>query len=196
MLAGLVATGCVTTPRPQLTEPEKTIDAVRDAYQQDDAGLFLHTLGKPVLREYSEHIIRVGWGEIRPRVGSFVEQAEVVSVEDFREASRDVNVDPGFVWPDDRAQLKRVRLRLDGKEEDFLLQQEVDDAPEQSKQADGFWIGDRYFVKREHASPKTYLTEDSPEDERTHWRLVFPYYPFQNNGPLTAMLQKTLEEQN
>ena len=168
---------------------------MRDAYREDDAGLFLHTLGKPVFHKYSEHIIRVGWSEIRPSVGSFVEEAEVVETEEYRESKRDVNVPSDFVWPDDDAKLMRVRLRLDGEEEDFLLEREVDDAPEQSKQAIGFWIGDRYYVKREHVSPKTYLTEDSPESERTHWRIVFPYYPFQHNGPLTARLIDTMSNQ-
>lgn len=168
---------------------------MRDAYEQDDAGLFLHTLGKPVLREYSEHIIRVGWGEIRPSVGAFVERAEFVEAVEYREGERDLNVPKDFVWPDKDAKLMRVRLRLEGEEEDFLLEREVDDPPEQSKQAIGFWIGDRYYVKSEHVSPKTYEFEDSPESERTHWRIVFPYHPFQQNGPLTARLIETMSNQ-
>lgn len=168
---------------------------MRSAYREDDAGLFLHTLGKPVLREYSEHIIRVGWNEIRPGVGEFIERAELVEIEDYRERERAMNVPADYVWPEDGAPLKRVRLRLDGQEEDFLLELEIDDAPETSKQATGFWIGDRYYVKREHVSPKTYLTDDSPESERTHWRIVFPYHPFQNQGPLTARLIDSLTNQ-
>lgn len=195
IVAGFLATACVTTPRPQLTEPETTIEVMRNAYAKDDAGLFLHTLGKPVLREYSEHIIRVGWSEIRPRVGEFVERAEIVETDDYTPGERDLNVPADYVWPDDGAKLMRVRLRLDGEEEDFLLEREVDDPPENTKQADGFWIGDRYYVKREHVSPKTYMEGDSPESERTHWRIVFPYHPFQHNGPLTARLVDTMANQ-
>ena len=168
-------------------------DQPHDTPREDDTEVELDI--QSVLREYSEHIIRVGWGEIRPRVGAFVQQAEVVETEVYREPQRDVNVPAGFVWPDKDASLMRVRLRLDGEEEDFLLEQEIDDAPEQSKQAVGFWIGDRYYVKREHVSARTYLTDDSPEEERTHWRIVFPYHPFQKNGPLTARLQDTLSSQ-
>lgn len=195
ILAGFAATGCATTPRPTLVDPEETVDVMHDAYLEDDPGLFLHTLGRPVLREYSEHLLRVGWSDIRPRVGEFVEGAEVVEVEDFEPVASDPLVDPAFVWPDDGAPLARVRLRVDGRQEDFLFQQEVDPPAELSKQARGFWIGDSYYVRTEHPSPATYLVEDSPEDERTHWRIVFPFHPFQHNGELTRALQQRLADE-
>lgn len=191
--AGLLASACSVTARPRLTEPRTSIDVMRDAYREDDPSLFLHTLGRPVLREYSEHMLRVGWSEIRPRVGAFIDRAKVVEVTDYRAPRPDPLAPAGFVWPDDGAPLMRLRLRLDNDEEDFLFQQEIDDAPPTAKQARGFWIGDRYFVRTEHPSPDTYLVEDSPEAERTHWRLVFPYYPFQREGPLTWRLQQELE---
>lgn len=192
ILAGLLSTACTSTTRPVLKDPQTTIEVMRASYREDDSGLFLHTLGRPVLREYSEHLLRVGWSEIRPHVGEFIDRAEVVSVNDFGSQKPDPLAPADFVWPEEDTKLKVVRLRLDGEEEDFLFELEVDDAPENTTQADGFWIGDRYFVKTEHPSPKTYLTEDSPEAERTHWRLVFPYYPFQQSGPLTARLQQTI----
>jgi hypothetical protein len=183
------------TTRPQLVQPQTTIKVMRDAYREDDAGLFLHTLGRPVLREYSEHLVRVGWSEIRPKVGAFVDAAEVVEAEKYRAENRDVLVSSDFVWPEPDAELMRVRLRLGNDEEDFLFEQELDDAPETAKQAKGFWIGDRYFVRSEHPSPGTYQLGDSPESERTQWRLVFPYHPFQQNGPLTARLQAILNNE-
>lgn len=189
--AGLLASACSVTARPRLIEPRTSIDVMRDAYREDNPSLFLHTLGRPVLREYSEHMLRVGWSEIRPRVGAFIDAATVVEVADYRAPRFDPLAPKGFVWPDD-APLMRLRLRLDDDEEDFLFQQEVDDPPPTAKQARGFWIGDRYFIRTEHPSPDTYLVEDSPELERTHWRLVFPYYPFQQQGPLTARLQQEL----
>ena len=102
---------------------------MRDAYREDDPSLFLHTLGRPVLREYSEHMLRVGWSEIRPRVGAFIDRAKVVEVTDYRAPRPDPLAPAGFVWPDDGAPLMRLRLRLDNDEEDFLFQQEIDDAP-------------------------------------------------------------------
>lgn len=192
ILAGLLATACTTTTRPLLTDPQTTVGVMRDSYHEDDAGLFLHTLGRPVLREYSEHLLRVGWSEIRPKVGEFIDKAEIVSVSDYEAIQADPLAPVDFVWPDDQIDLKVVRLRLDGDEEDFLFAREIDEAPENTRQAQGFWVGDRYYVKTQHPSPKTYMEGDSPESERTHWRLVFPYYPFQKNGPLTARLQETI----
>jgi len=195
LCAGLLATGCTVTTRPQLVEPQTTIEVMRQAYREDDSGLFLHTLGRPVLREYSEHLVRVGWSEIRPKVGEFVDAAKIVEAESWRAPKPDPFVSSDFVWPDPDALLMRVRLQLDGDEEDFLFQQEIDDAPEDAKQARGFWIGDRYFVRTEHVSPNTYMDKDSPESERTQWRLVFPYFPFQADGPLTRRLQQTLNSE-
>lgn len=190
--AGLLAAACSVTARPRLIQPHTSIEVMRDAYREDDPSLFLHTLGRPVLREYSEHMLRVGWSEIRPRVGAFIDRAEVVEVNDYRAPRPDPLVPPGFVWPDDGTPLMRLRLRLDGEEEDFLFQQEIDAPPTNARQSRGFWIGDRYFIRTEHPSPDTYLDVDSPEAERTHWRLVFPYHPFQRQGPLTARLQQEL----
>lgn len=191
-VAALLAAACTTTARPQLKRPETAIEVMRDAYRENDSGLFLHTLSRPVLKEYSEHLIRVGWGEIRPKVGAFVDAAEVVSVSEYRAIQPDPLVPADFVWPDKDAKLMVLRLRLDGEEEDFLFEQEVDPAPEQSKQARGFWIGDRFVHRNEHPTPQTYLREDSPEEDRTQWRIVFPYYPFQSSGPLTRKLQEQL----
>ncbi|MBE7492303.1 MAG: hypothetical protein HS108_11175 [Planctomycetes bacterium] len=165
---------------------------MREAFFRDDASLFIHTLGSPVLREYSEYTLRVGWSEIRPQVGSFVEKARVVSVADFRAPALEPLPPPGFVRPTPGAALKVAVLELEGRRERFLFQREVDPAPETSRQATGFWVGDRYFVRSEHPSAETYLVEDSPEKDRTHWRLVFPYEPFQRDGELTRMLQDKL----
>jgi hypothetical protein len=192
MLTGLLASACSTTTRPQLLKPETTIEVMRDAYRENDSGLFLHTLSRPVLAEYSEHLIRVGWGEIRPRVGAFVDAAEIVSVEEFRAIKPDPLAPADFVWPDEDSNLMRVRLRLEGEEEDFLFEQELDPPPPDAKQARGFWIGDRYIIRTEHPSPESYLRGDSPEADRTQWRIVFPYYPFQKEGPLTRKLQEQL----
>jgi hypothetical protein len=181
--------------RPQLKDPETTIEVMRDAYRENDSGLFLHTLSRPVLKEYSEHLIRVGWGEIRPKVGSFVDAAEVVSTREYDAIKPDPLVPVDFIWPNPDAKLMVVRLRLDGKEEDFLFEQELDPAPPESKQADGFWIGDRFVHRNEHPSPGTYLNDDSPESERTQWRIVFPYFPFQKDGELTRLLQQQLSEE-
>ena len=192
IFAALLSAACTVTTRPLLKDPETTVDVMRRSYHDDDAGLFLHTLGRPVLREYSEHLLRVGWSEIRPKVGEFIDRAEVISVNDYAREKPDPFAPADFVWPEEEAKLKVVRLKLDDEEENFLFEQEIDDAPENTQQAKGFWIGDRYFVKTEHPSPNTYLEGNSPEAERTHWRLVFPYYPFQKNGPLTARLQETI----
>lgn len=140
-------------------------------------------------------MLRIGWSEIRPKVGSFIDAATVVEVADYRAGRPDPLAPAGFVWPEDGAPLMRLRLRLQGEEEDFLFQREIDDPPANAKQSRGFWIGDRYFVRTEHPSPDTYLQEDSPESERTHWRLVFPYQPFQRKGPLTYRLQRELNSE-
>lgn len=189
--AALLATSCASSQKPVLRQPEVAVTTMRDAFDKDDVGLFLHTLGRPVLKEYSEHIIRIGWSDIRPHVGSFVQSAKVVEVADHAREKPAASAQ-GFVWPNEGARLKRVRLSVDGTTEDFLFELEVDDAPETAKQARGFWIGDRFFVKTEHNSPETYLVDDSPESDRTHWRLVFPYYPFQREGQLTRKLQDQL----
>ncbi|MBX3460564.1 MAG: hypothetical protein KF696_11475 [Planctomycetes bacterium] len=192
LLAGFQATACTLTARPVLATPDTTVAVMREAFDKDDVGLFLHTLGRPVLKEYSEHIIRIGWSDIRPHVGSFVESAKVIEVADLPRAGAPRRPPNGFVEPREGAQLKRVRLAVGDAQEDFLFELEVDDAPQHSKQARGFWIGDRYFVRTQHHSPQTYLVEDSPEKERTHWRLVFPYHAYQQQGALTEKLQRQL----
>lgn len=191
-LAVSTAAACTSVSRPVLRQPQDSVNAMRDAYDKDDAGLFLHTLSRPVLSEYSEHILRVGWSDIRPNVGDFVTQAQVVSDTEYRLPRAEPDVPRGFVMPEQDAPLRAVRLRVGDKQENFLFQLEVDPPAEDSAQARGFWIGDRYFVRTEHASPQTYLVKDSPESERTHWRLVFPYYPFQAQGELTRALQERL----
>lgn len=196
MCAGLIASACATVERPVLRTPQTTVDVMREAYDEDNASLFLHTLGGPVKDKYSEHMLIIGWGDIRPLVGDFIESAEVVSVDDYDGTRFDPLVPVDFVWPRDGAKLKKVRLSVDGEEEDFLFEQEIDPPAERSKQARGFWIGDRYYVRTQHHSPGTYLVGDSPEDERTHWRLVFPYHPFQSDGALTRRMQQRLAREN
>lgn len=188
-MAGLLATACSITGTRQLKNPQTTVGVMRDAFNENESSLFLHCLSKPVLDQYSEHIIRIGWSDIRPAIGEFVESAEVVKVEDYKAEKYDPLVSEDFVWPAEGARLKRVRLKVDGGTEDFLFTQEVDPPPANSKQARGFWIGDRYIVRTEHGSPQSYLEDNSPKSERTHWRLVFPYHPFQSHGLLTAKLQ-------
>jgi hypothetical protein len=188
-VAALLAVACSSGPRPLMDEPEVTIDTMRAAYDENDVGLFLHTLGRPVLKVHSEQMIRIGWSEVREPLGEFVKSAKLVEVSDYPREQPDVLAPAEFVWPLKDARLKRVRLTVDGASEDFLFEREVDPPAEDSKQARGFWIGDRYFVRTEHISPDTYLVEDSPEESRTHWRLVFPYYPFQRQGELTRKLQ-------
>lgn len=183
---------CQSTPKPVLTTPEETVGAMRRAYNEDDSSLFLHCLGAPVLREISEHTIRVAWGEIRPKVGGLVEKARAIEVSNYQVPTGAPMPAKGFVRPAMDAPAKVLVLEVDGKRERFLFQREIDPAPETAKQAKGFWIGDRYFMRSEHPSAETYLVEDSPEKDRTHWRLVFPYEPFQRNGELTIMLQQTL----
>ncbi|MHC4839934.1 MAG: hypothetical protein ACYTDT_03095 [Planctomycetota bacterium] len=192
ILAGLQATACATTETRQLKNPETTVAVMRDAFNEDESSLFLHCLSKQVLSRYSEHVIRIGWSDIRPGVGEFVSVAKVVEVKEFDAADYDPLVAEDFVWPTDGAVLKRVKLSVEGDTEDFLFEREVDDPPSNAKQARGFWIGDQYIVRTEHDSPETYQDEDSPESERVQWRLVFPYYPFQSNGALTARLQRQM----
>ncbi len=175
-----------------LQDPHVAVMTMRDAWEKDDVGLFLHTLSQPVKNEVSEHAIRIGWSDIRPHVGNFIRDARVIDTTDYRAAPRDAAVPREFVWPGDGARLRRVRLEVGSLQEDFLFQQEVDPPEQGSRQASGFYVGDKYYVRGEHRSPETYLVDDSPEEGRTHWRLVFPYYPFQQAGPLTHKLQQQL----
>jgi hypothetical protein len=140
-----------------------------------------------------ESAVRIGWSEVRPSIGRLVERARVVEVADTRTQAPDVLVSPEFIWPEADRPAKRLRLEVDGVREDFLFVREIDPAPEQSSEAEGFWVGDRYFVRREHPSPRTYLTEESKEADRTHWRLVFPYYPYNREGRLARLLQDELK---
>jgi hypothetical protein len=195
LYAGFSVTGCAAGPRPQLTDPDVSVRVMRDAFEKDDVALFLHTLSRPVLREYNEHLIRVGWSDIRPRVGEFVEDARVVEVEDVHALPVDPSASRSYVWPVESARLRRVRITVGDVHEDFLFTLEVDAPPPAARQARGFWVGDGYYVRTEHPSPQTYLTEDSPESERTHWRLVFPYHPYQHNGRLSARLQAQLAQE-
>jgi hypothetical protein len=198
LCAVLLTVACSTGPRPVLSNPEVSVGAMRDAFEQDDVGLFLHTLGRPVLREYSEHVIRIGWSDIRPRVGEFVDGARVVEIVDVPSGEHadfaSLPTPRGYVWPEPTAHLRRVRLAVGDDYEDFLFALEIDPPPPTAKQARGFWIGDRYFVRTEHSSPQTYLVDDSPEAERSHWRLVFPYLPYQQDGKLTIRLQEQLAD--
>lgn len=188
--AGLCS--CAVGPQPVLTTPQESVGAMREAFFRDDASLFIHCLGQPVLSEYSAHTLRVGWSEIRPRVGAFVEKARVVSVDPYTPPVLEPLPPAGYVRPSAGAQARVVVLELDGRRERFLFQREVDPPLETARQSKGFWIGDRYYVRSEHPSADTYLVDDSPEKDRTHWRLVFPYEPFQRNGELTRLLQETL----
>lgn len=189
-LLALFAAGCVGKgPRPVLRSPRESLDAMRAAFERDDAGLFVHTLGAPVFKRYSEYVIKLGWGEIRPRIGALVARAKLVEVCDYTTPLPETDISPDYVWPGAGLDARRARLQVDGEWEDFLFVREVDPAPENAVQAKGFWVGDRYYVKREHDSPETYMTEDVPEKDRTHWRLVFPYYPFQREGKLGRLLQ-------
>lgn len=186
---------CSTTPRPLLDSPQAAVDCMREAYNSDNAELFIHTLSSPVLTEVSSHTITVAWSEIRPRVGELVAKAKVVDAADYVAPPLEPLPPKHFVRPTRDHALMRVVLELDSKREAVLFQREIDPAPPTAKQAKGFWIGDRYFVKSEHPSAGTYLVEDSPEQDRTHWRLVFPYEPFQQDGELSHMLQQKLAEE-
>lgn len=194
-LAALLAGACATSPKPLLHEPQAAVGAMRDAIEKNDVGLFLHTLGRPVLKEYGEQRLRLGWSGIRPHLANFVGPASVVEVKEYQSPGRNDSIPSGWViWPEPGAKLMRVRLELDGEQEDFLFALEVDLPPAQSLQSRGFYIGDNWYAVTEHDSPQTYLVKDSPESERTHWRMVFPYYWFQNEGPLTQRLLDELPD--
>lgn len=191
LLAACVGGG----PRPLLREPSDSLDAMRAAFDRDDSSLFIHTLSAPVLKRYSEYVIRLGWGEIRPRIGAMVKRAKFVSIADYRTPDPVPGVGGDFVWPKSGLDARRVRLAVDDDWEDFLFVREVDPPPEDAAQSKGFWVGDRYFVRREHDSPQTYLTQDVPEKDRTHWRLVFPFFPFQRHGKLGRLLQDEMSRE-
>ena len=175
-----------------LRTPQDSLSAMRSAYEQDDVGLFLHTVAAPVLKRYSEYTIRLGWDQLRPQVGKLVAESKIVEVSDYVTPGIDAAAPPENIWPKDGVRGKRVRLGVKGAEEDFLFLQEVDPPPQGSKQASGVWIGDRYFTKREHRSLGTYVSNDVPEKDRTHWRLVFPFYPFQKDGQIAALLKQEI----
>lgn len=191
-LALCCASCSVSGPRPVLRTPEDSLSAMRDAYKRDDSGLFLHTLAAQTLKRYSEHTIRIGWSELRPHLGSLVEEAKVVEVRDYVTPGRDSAANDTFVWPDAGTRARRVRLSLRGVEEDFLFVSETDPPPEKSKQAPGIWIGSRWYTRREHRALNAYAQDDVPEKDRTHWRLVFPFYPFQKEGKIAALLQQEI----
>lgn len=195
LLPALLLCACASGPRPVLETPQESVQAMRKAFFQDEPGLFIHCLSGPVLDEYNEQTIRIGWSKIKPLVGELVERSQVIKVEDFQAALREPMPSAGFVRPSRDTRLIRVVLQVDGKRESLLFQREVDPPPPTSRQAQGFWIGDRYFVRGEHPAPDTYLVEDSPEQQRTHWRLVFPYEPFQLDGEISGMLQRQLSDQ-
>lgn len=193
LLLALPLSACaVTGKRPVLRTPEDSLSAMRQAWADDDSGLFLHTLAADTLKRYSEHTIRLGWSELRPHLGSLVEQAKVAAVSDYLTPGRDRAAPDAYVWPQANTRAKRVRLRLRDVEEDFLFVQEVDAPPEKSRQALGVWIGSRWYTRREHRALNAYAQDDVPEKDRTHWRLVFPFYPFQKDGKIAALLQQEI----
>jgi len=191
-LAGALLCSCQSSPLPRLDSPQAAVECMRAAYRDNDPSLFIHTLGAPVFDEVSAHTIRVAWGEIRPVVGTFVDGLRVIEEGDYRVPDREPLPAQGFVRPRPGTPLKKLVLELDGARESVLFERETDPAPPTAVQAPGFWIGDRYFVKSEHPSPQTYLVDDSPESDRTHWRLVFPYEAFQREGELTRKLVEKL----
>lgn len=194
-LAALLSGACTTSPKPLLNEPQVTVAVMREAVEKDDARLFLHTLGRPVLKEYGEQRLQLGWSGMRPHLANFIGPASVVEFNEYQSPGRHADIPSGWViWPEPGAKLMRVRLALDGEEEDFLFALEVDDPPAQSLQSRGFYVGDNWYAVTEHDSPQTYLVKDSPESERTHWRMVFPYYWFQKEGPLTHRLLDELPD--
>jgi len=188
------AASCASTDLPRLENPDDTVDALRSAFNKDEVELFLHCLSQPVKKKFSPHTIRIAWGEIRPLIGELAKDAEVEVDGEYKYIEPDPNAPDGYVWPNPESQLLRVTLRIEGRSEHFLLVRETDDPPENSKQAVGFWINDTYHTRNAHGSPDTYLTNDSPPEERTHWRLVLPYYPFQNRGELTRELLNAMNE--
>lgn len=193
LAAALLCAACsVSGARPVLRTPEDSLSAMRGAYANDDPGLFLHTLAAQTLKRYSEYTIRLGWGELRPHIGKLVEEAKVVGVHDYSTPARDGLASDTFVWPREGLRAKRVRLSLRGAEEDFLFLSEIDPPPEQSKQAEGIWIGSRWYTRREHRALFAYADQDVPEKDRTHWRLCFPFYPFQKDGKIAALLQQEI----
>jgi hypothetical protein len=192
VLALLCASCATSAARPVLRTPEDSLDAMRGAYSRDDSGLFLHTLAGDTLKRYSEYTIRLGWSELRPHLGKLVEDAKVIEVKDYVTPPRDGQASDTYVWPRDGLRAKRVRLSVRGNEEDFLFVSEVDPPPEKSKQATGIWIGGHYYTRREHRALNAYAQDDVPEKDRTHWRLVFPFYPFQKDGKIAALLQQEI----
>ncbi len=195
-LLALACASCATTgARPVLRTPEDALDAMRGAYARDDSGLFLHTLAAETLKRYSEYTIRLGWSELRPHLGKLVEDAKVVEVKDYVTPPRDGQASDTYVWPREGLRVKRVRLSVRGSEEDFLFVSEVDPPPEKSKQAAGIWIGGHWYTRREHRALNAYAEDDVPEKDRTHWRLVFPFYPFQKEGKIAALLQQEISRE-
>jgi|GEM_PF-3173621 len=188
---------CVSVPQSNYATPESSVDAMQQAMRDDDVGTWLGTLAIPTRRKH-ETLILQGWSSVRDALSFLqgnVEIAEVQMLESFA-LSDEKATDSNWVWPDADAPVARVRVvvEIDNEKlfEDFLFIKEVDPAPSNSSGSPWVRVGLRDEATAMHPDPEEVQVDESPEETRINWRLIYPYYPYQSVSKLAPKLTQTL----
>lgn len=190
----LMATSCAPVPKTKFASPADTLEGMRRAIDTDSPLLFMSTLSAEALDQHGT-AIRLGWNEVRERIVFLKDELAILEDATFVPSGRQnfpPDVDEAYVWPDYRVErpYRRLRLRIpfDGEvfEEDFLFVRELDDPEVNTDQSPWIQVGDQWYLRDFHPNPERYAGKEGTLEERTSWRAVYPYFPFQRGSRLVA----------
>ncbi|MCA8940367.1 MAG: hypothetical protein KDB07_11185, partial [Planctomycetes bacterium] len=183
-------------------QPENALEAAQNALSEDKKLSFISTMSRETLDEHAQKI-EFGWTEIREHFAFLKSDMHVVEDELFVpvwSSERPEDVDRNFVWPDqDNAKaVRRVRVAFsyDGEdfEEDLLFVQEVDEQDANAEDSPWIRIGEQWYLRERHPNPERYRDLGRSLEERTNWRLVYPYYPFHQESKIAVKIVEALSK--
>ncbi|NUQ34212.1 MAG: hypothetical protein HUU29_04655 [Planctomycetaceae bacterium] len=192
MLA-LVSCAIPNGARVTLDTPETAVRHMESAFAGDDVDAFLFTLSEETLAKYETKIL-VAWEDVREMF--YFRDVKVTGEEAYKPEYENPGATSDYVFPKRGKPARKVRARIevDGKhyDEDFLFVQEIDPPRDNTMDSPYIRVRDETIPRHEHPTPDRYATEREDARSRTHWRLIYPYYPFQSRSKLARDLMNKL----
>ncbi len=188
-----------STPGNHYPTPQATLAAGRHAIQEKKALAFLDILSVET-RQKHETTFLLGWKEVQDLFSFLAEDVEIAELDqDYTLASfSDEDIPEEYVWPTPHKPSFRLRLKIPYKGqiywEDFLFVQEVDPEEKNTKNSQWIQVGLHEYLRSQHPTPYRYQTPGKSLQERTNWRILYPYYPFQSKSKLAATIVQELQE--
>lgn len=212
MLSGLLAltllagsfSACASDGR-HLREPTDTLNLVQESLREDRALKFMGALSRDVRDQWGDTIL-AGWFAVRDQFAFLADDVKVMSSAPFTPAApTDFASTPEgqqYIWPDPASgrPFRKLTISVTFKgelfTEDLLLVQELDPIPDNTSESPWVRVGEQWIWRADHPNPARHADRPPSEEERSNWRLVYPYHPFQANSAFSKRLLQELNQRS